>query len=245
MNNITLNNIVAIFKKEWGSYFSSPIGYVFIIFYSLVANSFFFFINNFFEAGQVTMRGYFSLLPWLFLFFVPSITMRLWSEEKRLGTIEFLLTSPITEAQITLGKFLASFCFLGVTLATSLSIPFSLSIIGNADGGVIIGSYIGALLMGAAYLSIGLYCSSFTSNQVVAFIISLAVILVLLLLGLVPVYLGSIGFLVDICNYLSLYTHFNNIARGVIDSKDLVYYTSVITLFLFLNIKHIQTRKWR
>jgi ABC-2 type transport system permease protein len=240
-----MKNIVAIFKKEFITYVSSPIGYVFIIFFTLVSNGFFFIVQDFFRQGQVTMRGYFMVLPWIFLFFVPAITMRLWSEEKKMGTIEILLTMPLTEWEIILGKFFASLAFLCITLLFSITIPFSLAYLGNPDEGVMIGSYVGAVLMGAAYLAIGLYFSSLTDNQVIAFIFSLVVIFMLLLVGIAPTYLNKLGVFVYVCEYLSLLTHFHNVARGVIDTRDLVYYLSVIVLFLFLNSKNIEARKWR
>lgn len=240
-----MKNIFSIFKKELRSYFSSPIGFVFIIFYLLVANAFYFFVQDFFKQGQVSMRGYFAALPWIFLFFVPAITMRLWSEEKKMGTIELLLTMPIKEFEVVLGKFFASFAFLAITLLFSMSIPFTLLYLGKPDIGVIVGSYLGALFLGSAYLAIGLYISSLTENQVVAFIISLAIIFVLLLIGIAPGYLNSLGALVSICEYVSLLSHFNNITRGVIDSRDVIYYSSVVVLFLYLNVKNIEARKWK
>ncbi len=240
-----MNHATSIFKKELRSYFSSPIGFVFIIFYLLVSNAFFFFVQDFFRQGQVTMRGYFAAMPWVFLFFVPAITMRLWAEEKKMGTIEVLLTMPMKEWEIVAGKFLAAFAFLAITLLFSITIPASLMYLGKPDFGVIIGSYVGALFLGSAYLAIGLYISSLTENQVVAFIISLAVIFVLLLIGIAPVWLNALGSIVSVCEYVSLLSHFNNVTRGVIDSRDVIYYASVIALFLYLNIKNIEARKWR
>ena len=240
-----MNHVCAIFKKELRSYFSTPIGFVFIIFFLLVSNAFFFFVQDFFRQGQVSMRGYFAALPWVFLFFVPAITMRLWAEEKKMGTVEVLLTMPMKEWEVVMGKFFAAFAFLAITLTFSLTIPASLMYLGKPDLGVILGSYVGALFLGAAYMAIGLYISSLTENQVVAFIISLAVIFVLLLVGIAPVWLNALGPIVAVCEYVSLLSHFNNITRGVIDSRDVIYYLSVITLFLFLNIKNIEARKWR
>lgn len=240
-----MSNTLAIFKRELRSYFSSSVGFVFIIFYLLVSNAFFFFVQDFFKQGQVSMRYYFAALPWIFLFFVPAVTMRLWAEEKKLGTIEVLLTMPLREIEVVLGKFFASFAFIFVALACSATIPISLGILGKPDFGVIVGSYVGALLLGAAYLAIGLFISSLAENQVVAFIISLAVIFCLLLTGLAPVYLNQLGPVVHICEYVSLLSHFNNITRGVIDSRDVIYYFSVIALFLWLNVKNIEARKWR
>ncbi len=240
-----MKNAFTIFKKELRSYFSSPIGFVFIIFYLLVSNAFFFFVQDFFKQGQVSMRGYFAAMPWVFLFFVPAISMRLWAEEKKMGTVELLLTMPLKEWEVVFGKFLAAFAFLAITLLFSLTIPVSLAYLGKPDMGVIVGSYVGALFLGSAYLAIGLYISSLTENQVVAFIISLAVIFVLLLIGIAPVWLNALGTIVSVCEYISLLSHFNNVTRGVIDSRDVIYYASVIVLFLYLNIKNIEARKWR
>jgi ABC-2 type transport system permease protein len=238
-------NVGAVFKKELRSYFASPVGYVFIIFYLLVSNGFFFFIQDFFRQGQASMRGYFAALPWIFLFFVPAITMRLWAEEKKVGTLEILLTMPLREAEVVLGKFLASFVFLCITLVFTVSVPLSIGYLGRPDIGVIVGSYVGALFLGAAYLAIGLLISSLTENQVVAFIVSIAVIFLLLVIGVAPSYLGALGPLVHVCEYVSLLSHFNSVTRGVIDSRDVIYYLSVVALFLYLNAKNIEARKWR
>ena len=240
-----MKNISIIFRKELASYFASPVGYVFIIFYLLVSNAFFFFIGDFFREGQASMRGYFAVLPWMFLFFVPAITMRLWAEEKKSGTLELLLSLPLREIDVVLGKFLASLAFLAITLLCSFTIPVSIGMLGRPDWGVIVASYAGALLLGSAYLAIGLWISSLTENQVVAFIVSVAAIFALLSVGLVPAYLESLGVLVAICSYLSLLTHFQSVIRGVLDSHDVIYYVSVVILFLYLNVKNIESRKWR
>lgn len=238
-------HVGAIFRKETGSYFASPLGYVFILFYLLVSNGFFFFLHDFFRVGQASMRGYFVMLPWVFLFFVPAVTMRLWAEERKSGTLEVLLTMPLRESEVVLGKFLASFAFIGITLAFTLTVPVSIGILGRPDWGVIAGSYIGALFLGAAYLAIGLWISSLTESQVVAFIASVAAIFLLLVAGVVPEWMGSVGWFAALCEYLSLFSHFQNILRGVLDSRDVVYYVAVVWFFLYLNVKNIEARKWR
>jgi ABC-2 type transport system permease protein len=238
-------NVAAIFKKELRSYFASPVGYVFIIFYLLVSGAFFFFIQDFFRVGQASMRGYFVMLPWIFLFFVPAITMRLWAEERKTGTLEMLLTLPLRDAEVVIGKFLASFAFLAIALGFTFTIPASIGFLGRPDWGVVAASYAGALLLGAAYLSVGLWISSLTENQVVAFIVSVAAIFALLSIGIVPAYLESVGWLVAVCEYLSLLSHFQSVIRGVLDTRDIVYYLSVVTLFLYLNMKNVESRKWK
>lgn len=238
-------HVTAIFRKELRSYFASPLGYVFILFFLLVSNGFFFFIQDFFRAGQATMRGYFMILPWIFLFFVPAVTMRLWAEERKSGTLEVLLTMPLRETEVVLGKFLAALAFLAITLSFTVTVPISIGMLGRPDWGVIIGSYAGALFLGAAYLAIGLWISSLTESQVVAFIVSVAAIFVLLVAGVAPHWLGSVGWFAAFCEYLSLLTHFQNILRGVLDSRDVVYYVAVVWFFLYLNVKNIEARKWR
>jgi ABC-2 type transport system permease protein len=239
------SHVAAIFRKELRSYFASPLGYVFILFYLLVSNGFFFFIQDFFRVGQASMRGYFMILPWIFLFFIPAVTMRLWAEERKSGTLEMLLTMPLRESEVVLGKFFASLSFLAITLAFTITVPISIGILGRPDFGVIIGSYIGALFLGAAYLAIGLYISSLTESQVVAFIVSVAVIFLFLAAGIAPQWLGSLGWFVAFSEYVSLLTHFQNILRGVLDSRDVVYYLIVVVFFLYLNVKNIEARKWR
>jgi ABC-2 type transport system permease protein len=152
---------------------------------------------------------------------------------------------PIKEWEVVAGKFFAAFAFLAIALACTLTVPASLAYLGKPDFGVIVGSYVGALFLGSAYLAIGLFISSLTENQVVAFIISLAVIFVLLLIGIAPAWLNAVGSIVSVSEYVSLLSHFNNVTRGVIDSRDVVYYLSVIALFLYLNVKNIEARKWR
>jgi ABC-2 type transport system permease protein len=242
---MNVSHCAAIFRKELRSYFATPLGYVFILFYLLVSNGFFFFIQDFFREGQATMRGYFMILPWIFLFFVPAVTMRLWAEERKSGTLELLLTMPLREAELVLGKFLASLAFLAITLSFTITVPITIGLSGRPDWGVIVASYVGALLMGAAYLSIGLWISSLTESQVVAFIASVAAIFLLLAAGVAPEWLGSLGWFAAVGEYLSLLSHFQNILRGVLDTRDVVYYLVVIAFFLHLNKMNLESRKWR
>jgi len=191
------------------------------------------------------MRNYFGIMPWIFLFFIPAITMRLWAEEKKLGTMEILMTFPVREYEVVLGKFLASFCFLFLTVVLSSPLALTVATLGNPDGGPIIGSYLGLLLMGGAYLAIGIFISSLTENQIIAFIISIVVIFAFLIVGEDIVLFTIPGFLVPVFSYLSLGKHFESISRGVIDSRDLIYYLSIIGFFVYLNIRKLQTGKWK
>ncbi len=226
-----MQNISAIFKKEFKAYFLSPIAYIFITVY-LITTTFLFF-QGFFLINQADMRGYFDLMPWVFLFFVPAITMRTWAEEKKVKTLELLLTWPISDFEVVVGKFLASFALLSIVVLLSITIPVTIAILGHPDMGQIVGQYIGALLLGGAYLAIGLWVSSLTENQIVAFIV-----------GNPFVTMASPSFLVPVLSYLGLGNHFESISRGVIDTRDLIYYASVIGFFLFLNVCSLGSRKW-
>ena len=236
-----MNAVAAIFKKEFVSYFISPIAYVFIVVFLIGTN--FMYFQPFFLINQADMRNYFGLLPWVFLFFVPAITMRGWAEEKKSKTVELLLTWPVSDAEVVLGKFLASLAFLAITVALSVTIPVTLFIIGSPDPGPIIGGYAGALLMGAAYLAIGLWVSSHTENQIVAFILAWVAIFVLMIVGHPLVTLKTPAFLVPLFSFLGLFTHFESIERGVIDTRDVIYYLSMAGVFLFLNAQSLGGRK--
>ncbi|MCL2183741.1 MAG: ABC transporter permease subunit [Chitinispirillia bacterium] len=236
-----MNTVMAIFKKEFTSYFISPIAYVFIIVFLIGTN--FMYFQPFFLINQADMRNYFGLLPWVFLFFVPAITMRSWAEEKKSKTIELLLTWPLSDAQVVLGKFFATLAFLASAVALSVTIPVTLFIIGNPDPGPIIGGYVGALLMGAAYLAIGLWISSHTENQIVAFILAWVVIFVMMIIGHPMVTMKIPALFVPLFSYLGLFTHFESIERGVIDSRDVIYYLSMTGVFLYLNAQSLGSRK--
>jgi ABC-2 type transport system permease protein len=237
-----MREVFVILQKELKSYFLSPIAYIFIIVFLAITN--FLFFQTFFVNNQAEMRGYFEFLPYIFLIFVPAITMRSWAEEKRNKTIELLLTLPLKDTQIVAGKFLAALSFLTVTLACSLTVPITIAILGNPDTGVIIGSYIGAILLGAAYISIGMWVSSLTENQIIALIGGVVVILLLLLVGHPLVLIFAPSEMVGFLSFLGLSTHFESICRGIIDSRDVIYYLTIIAFFLFLNVQSLESRKW-
>ena len=190
------------------------------------------------------MRGFFSVMPWMYLFFVPAVTMKLWAEERKLGTAEILMTLPIKDFEVVLGKFLASFALLGVTILLSFSLPIAVASLGDPDGGPIVGGYIGLLLMGAAYLSIGLFASTLTENQIIGFIVGIGLCFVLLIIGQEFVLFKIPSpWLSSLFRYLGLGTHFSSILRGVIDSRDLIYYFSLIGFFLYLSTLRVQMQK--
>jgi len=203
-------------------------------------------------ANQASMRLYFTMLPWLFMIFAPLITMifaplitmRLWAEEKKLNTLELLMTMPLKDWEAVLGKFFASLFLLVVMLLLSLPLALSVSALGNMDWGPVIGGYLGAFLMGAAYLSIGLFVSSLTQNQIVAAIIGFFLCFVMWIVGENIVVFMAPASLAGVLEFLGLGAHFESIGRGVIDSRDLIYYLTVIGFFLFLNVKGVESRKW-
>ncbi len=238
-----IHTIYVLFKKELLTYFNSPIAYIYIAVFLIVGN--WLFMKPFFLLGELSMRGYFNLLPWIFLFLTPAITMRLWSEEKKSGTIEFLLTLPVSNWQLVLAKFFGAFVFLALSLALTLSIPLSLSGLGSLDLGPVIGGYLAALGLGAAYLSLGLVMSSLTKNQIIALLASLVACFIFFIIGQDFVIASLPQALASICRFLSLGAHFDNITRGVLDSRDLIYYLSFTYFFLWINVKILEARKWQ
>jgi len=243
MNKKYLKTIYILFKKELMSYFNSPIAYIIIGVFLVVGNWLFF--KNFFIFGEASMRDYFSLLPWIFLFLAPALTMRLWAEEKKTGTVEFLLTLPVTDWQVVLAKFLGSLVFMFISLLLTITIPISLANLGDIDMGPIIGGYLGSLFLGGAYLSLGLFISSLTKNQIIAFVLGLVASFVAFIIGSDFLLLGVPNFLAGIMKFLGLGSHFYNISKGVIDSKDVIYYLSFIFIFLWLNSQVIKKRGWK
>lgn len=237
-----MRNVGAIFQKELRSYFNSPIAYIVIILFVGFTNWLFF--RNFFLANRAMMRDYFGMLPWVFMVFAPLITMRLWAEEKKLNTQELLMTMPISDWQAVLGKFLSSLFLLTVMIVLSLPLAFTVSSVGNMDWGPVIGGYFGAFFMGAAYLSIGLFISSLTENQIVAAILSFFVSFGLWIVGESIVVFMAPASMAGFLEYMGLGSHFDSIGRGVIDSRDVIYYLLLIGFFLFLNVKGVERRKW-
>lgn len=238
-----IRTIYILFKKELAAYFNSPIAYIFIGAFLIVGNWLFF--KNFFLMNQASLRGYFVLLPWLFMFLAPALTMRLWAEEKQMGTIEFLLTLPLTNAQAVLAKFFSAVVFLEVALALTISLPITAMRLGNMDLGPVIGSYLGAILLGGAYLALGLFISSLTKNQIIAFILALAACFAIFMIGESFVVSGMPKLLIPVMQFMGLGQRFSNIARGVLDSRDIIYYGTFIWFFLWLNIKVLEGRKWQ
>ena len=235
-----MKNILTIFRKELKSYFNSPVAYIVIVVFLIITG--WFFTSSLFLSGVVTMRNVFDIIPFIFLFFVPAISMRTFSEEKKSGTIELLLTKPITDTDIVMGKFLAALALTGIALAFTLIYVISLSFLGSIDLGSIIGSYIGLLLMSGIYISIGIFASSLTENQVVAFIISFLIVFALFMLNKVLIFLPTS--LASVLEYISIDYHFGNISRGILDSRNIIYYLSGMFIFILLTRFSLESRKW-
>ncbi len=238
-----MKNIRTVFWKEFVSFFNSPVAYIFIISFLMVTSWLFF--RTFFLMSQASLRPFFGILPWLFLFLAPAITMRAWAEEKKLGTVEILMTLPVRDWELVAGKFLSGFVFLVLTVLLTFPLPLTVMILGNPDMGPVWGGYVGAFLLGGAYLAIGLFASSLSENQIVAFIVAIVMGFILLVIGENFVLLNLPNALVPVCSFLGLGAHFQSIGRGVIDSRDILYYLSVIGFFLFLNQLSLESRKWK
>ena len=233
-----MSNVLPIFKKEVRSYFSSPVAYIVITVFLLICG--WFFSTSLFVVGQASLRNVFQIIPFVLTFFVPAITMRLVSEEKKTGTFELLSTMPVADGEIVLGKYLAALALLVVSIGLTLTYAMTVGALGKADGGATFAGYVGLVLLGAGYVAVGILASSLTENQIVAFIISFLIIFALSLVDKVLMFVPSA--LASIFEYLSAEYHFNNIARGVLDSRDIVYYASLIVIGLYFSARALQRR---
>jgi ABC-2 type transport system permease protein len=237
----------AIFRRELSGYFATPLAYVFIVIFLVLAGVLTFFVGNFFERGQADLQPFFTFHPWLYLVLIPALSMRLWAEERRSGTIELFLTLPIRLSEAVIGKFLAAWCFAGIAL--SLTFPFwiTVNVLGDPDNGVILAGYLASWLMAGAVLAIGAAVSAATKNQVIAFVVTAALVFMLAVAG-TPVVLGllqgwaSSGIIRAVAG-ISLFGHFTAITRGVVDLRDLVYFVSIIVASLAANAVLIDLKK--
>ena len=235
-----MRQFLSITKRELISYFATPVAYVFITIFLLLSGLFTFYLGNFFEIGQASLGSFFEWHPWLYLFLVPAITMRLWSEEKKSGTIELLTTLPVSTLNIVLGKFMAAWLFTLLALILTFPMWITVNYLGTPDNGVIMASYIGSFLMSGGYLSIGIFISSLTKNQVIAFIVSVTICFLFTVSGL-PIVLDFFSSwtgeaITDVIASFSFLANYSDISRGIIDFRTLVYFLSLIFLFLYLNV---------
>jgi len=236
-----MRNVVAIARRELGSYFASPLAYVVTAAF-LVINGVFFYLNLYF-GQQATIRPVVQTILTIFLLLTPVLSMRLLAEEQRTGTLELLLTAPVRDGEVVLGKYLAGLGFVGAMLALTLVYPAILFAFGSPDRGAVLGGYLAMVLFAAAAMALGLFASSLTQNQIVAAVIAFAFLLVLWVLdGLSSVFGGKAG---EVVGYLALYPHFNDLTKGVIDTKDVIYYLSLVVGALFLTARSLEARRWR
>jgi ABC-2 type transport system permease protein len=239
-----MNRIRSLAARELRSYFNSPIAYVFLLVFVGAALFTFFNMNAFFSRGRADLRGLFDSMPFLMVLLVPALTMRLWAEERKQGTIEVLLTLPAKDHELVAGKFLASWALVACGLALTLALPVTVELLGDLDWGPVIGGYFGALLLGAAYLAAGQFVSATTENQILAFILALVVCFALYGLGTE----AFAGLFPDrtstLLRSLGTGSRFQSVARGVIDLRDLVYYLSLTSFFLFACVAALRVRRW-
>ena len=242
-----MKGLKAIFKRELASYFNTPVAYVFIVIFLVLNGIFTFYVGGFFERGQADLAPFFEFHPWLYMFLIPAISMRLWSEERKSGTLELILTLPISLAASVVGKFLAAWVFTTLALLGTVPIWITVNYLGDPDNTVIAVSYIGSLLMAGGFLSIGSCVSALTKNQVIAFVVSFIICLAFNLSGF-PMVLDVFNawapqFVIEVIGSFSFLTHFDSIQKGVIDIRDLIFFASLIGFWLFANVLAIEFNK--
>ena len=242
-----MRNVGIIMRRELASYFATPLAYIFILIFLVLANAFTFYLGHFFEQGQADLQSFFYWHPWLYLFLIPAISMRLWAEERKSGSIELLMTQPVTLWEAVLGKYFAAWIFAGLALALTFPIWITVNYLGKPDNGTILAAYIGSLLLAGGYLAIGSCMSALTNNQVVAFILGVVACFIVLLAG-APMVLDAFRswspqWLVDAIASLSFFTHFESIKKGVIDVRDLLYFGMLGAFFLLATSIALDLRK--
>ncbi len=242
-----MRNTIIVFKRELAGYFATPVAYVFIVVFLVLSGVLTFYLGGLYESEQASLQSFFGLHPWLYLFLIPAISMRLWAEERKQGTIELLMTLPITPAQAVFGKFLAAWAFCGIALLLTFPTWITINYLGKPDNGVILASYAGSFLMAGGYLAIGAALSAVTKNQVIAFILALVACLLFLLIGFPPVRAFYSDYLPQsVSNTVadfSFLTHWEAITRGVIDARDLLFFASLILVAMFANAVILDAKK--
>lgn len=242
-----MSRTMTIFKRELGAYFSTPVAYVFIVIFLLLTGVFTFYVGGLYERNQADLEPFFRFHPWLYMLLIPAISMRLWSEERKAGTLELLMTLPISLVEAVIGKFLAAWCFTAIALALTFPVWITINYLGDPDNTVIAAGYLGSLLLAGACLSIGACISALTKNQVVAFVISFVICFAFNLSGF-PIVLDLFSgwapqAIIDVVSSFSFLSHFESILKGVIDIRDIVFFASLIAFWLYANILVIETKK--
>lgn len=240
--SLNLKNVGLIYRKELAAYFNSSVAYITLLVFLLIGG--WFFSNSFFLINESDLRALFGIIPIIYLFFVPAITMSLIARERHSGTLEILVTFPLEDWEVITGKFLAAISLIGVGLLLTMVHFVTLMFVGtNVDYGAIISGYLGLLLVGSLYAAVGIFCSSLTDNQITAFILSFLIVFIFFMLGKVLLFVPES--LTALLQFLSTDYHLSNISRGVIDSRNLLYFGSLITLFLIAAVRVLEMRKWR
>jgi len=241
-----MRNVLIVARRELAGYFATPVATVFIVIFLVLQGTLTFNLGNFFDRGQADLNPFFTFIPWVFLLLVPAITMRLWAEERRLGTIELLLTLPLTQGQAVVGKFLAASAFCAIALVLTFPFIITVNILGNPDNGVIASGYVGSLLVAGAFLSIGAALSALTRNQVIAFVLGVTVCFVFAVASypVVTDFLNrNIPVLAEVARRIAVLERFNDFTRGVVSVRDLIFFASFIGFWLFLNAVLVDLRK--
>ncbi|MGH6636496.1 MAG: ABC transporter permease subunit [Gammaproteobacteria bacterium] len=242
-----MKTIIAIFKRELSAYFATPVAYVFIVIFLFLTGVFTFYLGGFYERGQADLEPFFVFHPWLYLFLIPAIAMRLWAEERKSGSIELLMTLPVSLCQAVIGKFLAAWCFTALALALTFPMWITVNYLGQPDNTVILVSYVGSLLMAGGFLAIGSCISAFTKSQVIAFVVSIVICFFFILTGFPVVINFFQGWapqaIIDLISSFSFLTHFDSIQKGVIDLRDVIYFGTLIGFWLYANTVAIEAKK--
>ena len=235
-----------IIKRELAGYFATPVAYVFIVIFLLLSGFFTFQLGGLYERGQADLQPFFNWHPWLYLFLIPAVSMRLWAEERKSGTIELLMTLPVTLGRVIMGKYLAAWLFAGIALALTFPTWITVNFLGEPDNGAILSGYVGSFLMAGGFLAIGSCISAITKNQVIAFVISVMICLAFILTGFQPLlefFSWAPSIIVETIGSFSFLTHFDSLSKGVIDVRDIVFFVSMIAFFLFANALILDLKK--
>jgi ABC-2 type transport system permease protein len=240
-----MKGALTLASRETKAYFNSPVAYIFIVAFLLSAGILFFFVEGFFAAGRASMRPYFGLMPIILSILVPALTMRLWAEEKRQGTSELLLTMPFSDAELVLGKFLASMAVVGLAVLLSVPVALMVSMFGSFDPGPVFTEYLGVLLLACASTALGQMVSSASRNQMSAFMATAFILVAINLSSMMTTWLELPAIVVGVVNWISLSYHFISFSRGVLDTRDLVYFLLFTTLFLYLTARNLAAGRWR
>ena len=242
-----MTNTLFVIRRELADYFTTPVAYVFIVVFLVLLGALTFFMGSFFGRGQADLSAFFQFHAWVYMLLIPAISMRMWAEERKSGTIELLMTLPLSLKQVVIGKYLAAVSCVTITLALTFPLWITVNYLGDPDNGIILTGYVGSLLMAAGFLAIGAFISALTKNQVVAFVMTTAVCFVLIASG-APIVLSLFSgwapkFLIEFIASLSFLTHYADISKGVLDLRDAIYFLSVITVFLVANMLAVDRLK--